>query len=73
MMQFEKLSRRWGDNIKMNVKETECEVVGSAESGGSRYGPFWCEYSNKPSCSIRDGEFLYQLIDFQLLEDFVPY
>jgi hypothetical protein len=46
------------------------EVMEWLESGGSRYCR--CGHSNKPSCSTKGGELLYQLTDYQLLKEFVP-
>jgi hypothetical protein len=40
------------------------------DSSDSEYGPVagTCEHGNKPSGSIKDGEFLDYLIDYQLLK-----
>jgi len=50
-----------------NIKEIEC---GGLDSSGSELnwvaGP--CEHDNEPSASIRNGGYLYQLNDCQLLK-----
>jgi hypothetical protein len=61
MIPFRKLSR-----------ETEREVTEWLESDGSRYCR--CEHSNKPSCSNKGGELLYQLTDCHFVpRDYVIY
>jgi hypothetical protein len=43
-------------------------------ASGSGYGPATgsCEHGNEPSSSIKGGEFLDQLSDYQLLKGSVP-
>jgi hypothetical protein len=45
----------WEDNIKMNLREIECEL----DSSGSRWGLVLdsCEHGNEPSGSIKDKAF----------------
>jgi hypothetical protein len=57
---------RWEDIIKMDLKETECEVLG-LDSFYSELIPVadYCEQGNETSGSIKDGEYPSQLSNYQ--------
>jgi len=54
------------DNIRMDLTEIGWEVV-----DWIRLGPVvgFCEHGNEPSDSIKGGEFLDYMSDYQLLKD----
>jgi hypothetical protein len=57
-----------GGNIRMGLKEIGWRC--GLDSTGAGYGPVAgsCEYGNEPSGSIKGGEFLDWLSDYELLK-----
>jgi hypothetical protein len=60
---LERLRSRWEDNILMGGS---CGLHSSGSGEGPVAGS--CEYGNEPSGSTKDGEFLHNLFEHQLLE-----
>jgi hypothetical protein len=50
--------RRWKDNIKMDLQEVGCLGMDWIEMAQDRQVAGTCECGNKPSGSIKRGEFL---------------
>jgi hypothetical protein len=50
-------TRRWEDNIKMNLREVGCGCVGWIELSQDRHVACACECGDEPSVSIKCGEF----------------
>jgi hypothetical protein len=63
------LKCRWEDNTETDFEETECMFRLDSSDTEQRPIASLCEYSNRPSCSIRNGEFHYQMTDYQLLKE----
>jgi hypothetical protein len=61
-LEGKKPRHRWEDNIKMDSKE-RCLSIGIVAASS--------EHSNGPTCFIKSGDFLDQLIGYQLLKDSV--
>jgi hypothetical protein len=66
---LERLSRRWQDAIKTDLKEIGCEDVDCSSGSGQSVVAGSCEHGNERSGFIKDWEFLDQLSDSQPLNN----
>jgi hypothetical protein len=64
---------RWGDNIRMGLREIGWESVDWSHEGSGE-GPVVgsCKHSNEPPSSIKGGEFLDELSVYERLKNSVP-
>jgi hypothetical protein len=67
---FERSRRAWEDGIRKDLRGSRVGSCG-LDACGSGYGPVAgsCEHGNDISGSLRGGEFLEYLSDYQLLKD----
>jgi hypothetical protein len=61
---------KWEDYIEVDLKEIRRGVMGRTQMAQERKGPAAgsCEHGNEPSITVKGGEFLCQLNDYQFLK-----